>query len=329
MTATVIPPPVKAPRCAAASMPSARPLMTTTPARASSSPSCSATASPYGDGRREPTIATRGPSGGGQRPFVLSAGRLSGGDIVQPETERFEDVALLDLCRAVHVRGRPCDAPGAMESPRGQAALRGPAFEASASSLAQRSEAAQRARFELRVEHRLALVLPPSRRDHSLAHPRRLLAARLARERLEGDAADGNLEVDPVEERRGQASPIGVDGGRRAAAGPDRIPAPAARARVRGRDEAEARGVGDGPGRPRDRPPTRLERLAQGLQHRGLELRKLVEEQDAVVRPADLSRHGEATPAAHQPGGRDAVVRGPERPLPLERTAAAQVAEHA
>src|SRR5947209_1472077 len=235
MTATVIPPPVKAPRCAAASMPSARPLMTTTPARASSSPSCSATASPYGDGRREPTIATRGPSGGGQRPFVLSAGRLSGGDIVQPETERFEDVALLDLCRAVHVRGRPCDAPGAMESPRGQAALRGPAFEASASSLAQRSEAAQRARFELRVEHRLALVLPPSRRDHSLAHPRRLLAARLARERLEGDAADGNLEVDPVEERPGQASPIGVDGGRRAAAGPDRIPAPAARARVRGR----------------------------------------------------------------------------------------------
>ena len=48
-----------------------------------------------------------------------------------------------------------------------------------------------------------------------------------------------------------------------------------------------------------------------------------------MVRPADLSRHSEATPAAHQPRGRDAVVRGPERPLPLERTAAAQVAEHA
>src|SRR5213078_2923858 len=93
ITATVTPPALSAPRCAAASMPSARPLTTTTPARPSSSPSCSATASPYGDGLREPTIATRGPSGGGHRPRA----RSSGSDILQPETERLEDVVLLDL----------------------------------------------------------------------------------------------------------------------------------------------------------------------------------------------------------------------------------------
>src|SRR5205809_8086577 len=104
MTATVIPPPFKAPRCAAASMPSARPLTTTTPTRASSSPSCSATASPYGDGRREPTIATRGPSGGGQRPGV----RSSGSRLLQPETEHLEAVELLDLDRHVELgRGAP------------------------------------------------------------------------------------------------------------------------------------------------------------------------------------------------------------------------------
>src|SRR6267142_5943746 len=58
-------------------MPSASPLTTITPARARSAASCSATASPYGEGRRDPTIATLGPSGGGQRPRVLrSAGSI-------------------------------------------------------------------------------------------------------------------------------------------------------------------------------------------------------------------------------------------------------------
>src|ERR1051325_4219906 len=95
-TATVTPPAFNAPRWAAASMPSARPLITITPARASSRASCSATASPYGEGRREPTIAARGPSGGGHRPLVRSLLRLSGGGILQPETQCFEDVILID-----------------------------------------------------------------------------------------------------------------------------------------------------------------------------------------------------------------------------------------
>src|SRR5256885_752514 len=81
ITATVTPPALSAPRCAAASMPRARPLTTTTPARPSSSPSCSATASPYGDGLRERTIATRAPSGGGHRPRArgTATGRSFGG----------------------------------------------------------------------------------------------------------------------------------------------------------------------------------------------------------------------------------------------------------
>src|SRR5437868_11178156 len=123
MTATVIPPPFKAPRCAAASMPSARPLTTTTPTRASSSPSCSATASPYGEGRREPTIATRGPSGGGQRPLVRSRSVGSGGDILQPEAEGFEHVALLYLLRAVEVGRGAGHPPRAVKPTRRQASL--------------------------------------------------------------------------------------------------------------------------------------------------------------------------------------------------------------
>ena len=82
-------------RWAAASIPRARPLTTTTPAGRGRCASCSATASPYGDGRREPTIATRGPVGGGHRPRALSAG-VSGGDIVEPVAERLQDVALAD-----------------------------------------------------------------------------------------------------------------------------------------------------------------------------------------------------------------------------------------
>ena len=53
-----IPPPASAPRCAAASIPRAIPLTTTSPAPASSWPSSSATSSPYELGRREPTIVT-------------------------------------------------------------------------------------------------------------------------------------------------------------------------------------------------------------------------------------------------------------------------------
>src|SRR5690242_18083585 len=150
MTATVTPLPLSAPRWAAASIPRASPLTMTTPARASSRASCSATASPYGDGRREPTMATLGPSGGGQRPRARSGG--SGGDIVQPEAERLEDVRLFDLWRAVEVGRRPRHPPGAVKAARRHASLRGPALERPPRVRRQACELAQERGFELGVQ---------------------------------------------------------------------------------------------------------------------------------------------------------------------------------
>src|SRR5713101_3113432 len=119
MTATVTPPPTSAPRWAAASQPSARPLTTTTPARARSAASCSATASPYGDGRREPTIATRGPSGGGHLPLALRLLR-SGSDVMQSISQRFKDVTVADELGAFEVGRGPGDAPRPVKAARCQ-----------------------------------------------------------------------------------------------------------------------------------------------------------------------------------------------------------------
>src|SRR5881296_1787528 len=151
MTATVTPPALSAPRCAAASMPKASPLMTTTPALASSRPSCSATASPYGEGRREPTIAARGPSGGGHRPRTLSSGRL-GCDILQAEAERFQDVVLVDTLRAVEVGRGARHTPGPVEGARRHAPLRRPSFERPSGSRSKRRQVAQARGFQLSVQ---------------------------------------------------------------------------------------------------------------------------------------------------------------------------------
>src|SRR6266566_4582195 len=164
-TATVTPPAFSEPRCAAASMPRARPLMTMTPARASSSASCSATASPYGDGRREPTIAARGPSGGGHLPFVLSSGR----GILEPETEGLEHMLLADLVGCGQVGRRARHAPRAMEPACAEATLRRPPLEGSSRGGRQRRQLAQPRRLQLRVETSLPLELPAPRPDDALA----------------------------------------------------------------------------------------------------------------------------------------------------------------
>src|SRR5438132_12204480 len=168
ITATVTPPALSAPRCAAASMPSARPLTTTTPARPSSSPSCSATASPYGDGLREPTIATRGHSGGGHRPRARSC--ASGGDILQPEAERLEHVVLLDLLRPVDVGGGAGHPPGPMKSASGHAALRRPALQSVPRWRGQAGQLSQARGLDLSVERSLAQELPVPRADDTLPH---------------------------------------------------------------------------------------------------------------------------------------------------------------
>src|SRR5712692_5709427 len=222
MTATVTPPPTSAPRWAAASQPSARPLTTTTPARARSAASCSATASPYGDGRREPTIATRGPSGGGHLPRVFSVLRSSG-DVMQPVTERLEDVAVRDQLGAFEVGCGPRHAPGPMEAAGGQPLLLRPALEGAFRAGLHGGEVAQPARSQLGVEATLAGLLARSCGQHPLPDRERRLAARLGRQLGERHAAHADLEVDPVEQRSGQAALIAVDHGLRAAAGAHRI----------------------------------------------------------------------------------------------------------
>src|SRR4029077_45366 len=167
MTATVTPPPTSAPRCAAASQPSARPLTTTTPARARSPPSCSATASPYGEGRRDQTIATRGPSGGGHRPRAFSVLRSSG-NVMQPVAERFEDVAVRDELRALEVGRGPCNPPGPVEATSGEPFLLRPALEGAFRSGLHRRNVAQLAWFQLSVEATLPSLLAGSRRQHPL-----------------------------------------------------------------------------------------------------------------------------------------------------------------
>src|SRR5712692_2942451 len=199
MTATVTPPPTSAPGWAAASQPTARPLTTTTPARARSAASCSATASPYGDGRREPTIATRGPSGGGHRPRAFSVLRSSG-NVMQPVSEGFENVAVRDHLGAFEVRGRSGHAPGPMEAASGEPLLLRPALQGAPRAGLHRGEVAEAARFELGVEATLPCLLTRPGRQHPVPHNQRRLTARLGRQLGERYATHCDLEVDAIEQ---------------------------------------------------------------------------------------------------------------------------------
>src|SRR5713226_7869944 len=169
ITATVTPPPTSAPRCAAASQPRARPLMTITPAFARSAASCSATASPYGEGRREPTIATRGPSGGGHLPRACSA-KMTGGNVIQPIAQRLENVAVADELRALEVGRSACDAPGPVEAARGEALPLRPALERESRARLQCRDLSKPAGLELAVQASLPLELAGSRGLDPLPH---------------------------------------------------------------------------------------------------------------------------------------------------------------
>src|SRR5918993_5957501 len=80
VTATVLPPASRLPRCAAESTPRASPLATTIPRSASSAASREAIWSAYGDAAREPMSATHGAARQSRAPFAQSTG---GGSSVQ------------------------------------------------------------------------------------------------------------------------------------------------------------------------------------------------------------------------------------------------------
>src|SRR5882672_8857950 len=181
-------------------MPSASPLTTITPARARSAASCSATASPYGEGRRDPTIATLGPSGGGQRPRVRRSS-ASGCDILEPIPERLENVPLADLLGAIEVGRGPGHPPGSMKSASGETPLLRPALQDPARGCLQPGQLSQSRGLELGVEAALASQLPRAGCDHALAHRRRAFAGRFRGQGLELDPPDADFQVDPVQQR--------------------------------------------------------------------------------------------------------------------------------
>ncbi len=99
-----------------------------------------------------------------------------------------------------------------------------------------------------------------------------------------------------------------------------RSPATSAGTRVRRREQLKARREDDRPLAAHDRHVPVLQRLAQRLESRAVELRQLVEEEDAVVREARLARPRQRS-SADEPGGGDRVVRRPERALPYQSVA--------
>ena len=104
-----------------------------------------------------------------------------------------------------------------MEAAGGHATVRRPSFECPARTWRKRRHLAQARRFQLRVQAALPTELAPAGGNYPFPHRDRRLAARFRGERLEGDSAHRNLEVDPVEERSGQPAAIGVDGAWRCA----------------------------------------------------------------------------------------------------------------
>src|SRR5712692_1656965 len=152
-------------------------------------------------------MATRGPSGSGHRPRA----RSSGGDILQAEAERFEDVTLFDLIRPVEVGGGSRDAPGPVKTARRHAPLRRPALEGAARDGRKSGELTESRRLELRVEAALPVKLAKPRRDDTAPDGGRRLTAGLGRQGLQGDAAHADLKVDAVEERPRQPARVAVD----------------------------------------------------------------------------------------------------------------------
>ena len=110
------------------------------------------------------------------------------------------------------------------------------------------------------------------------------------------DAADAHRQVEPIAQRTGQPRRVARDLRRRASARAHRVAEKAARARIHRADQHEARGEDRRPRGARDAHHPFLDRLTQHFEHVPAELRHLVEEQDAVMREADLARAAGAGP---------------------------------
>jgi hypothetical protein len=150
------------------------------------------------------------------------------------------------------------------------------------------------------------------------ANPRGDLGRALARRRRHEiggrDRGHVNNEIKSVEERPGEAAKVLRDAALvgRPAAGEARFVGRAAAARVHRRDQLESRRIDDAVVGARDRHFAGLNRLAQAVQHLGLELRQFVEEEHAVVGEGNLAGPG-VDSASDQSRHRGGMVGAPER----------------
>lgn len=214
---------------------------------------------------------------------------MSRGNVVHPEAQGFENVALLDMGCAVEVGRGAGHAPRTVKATCGQATLLGPALEGTAGCGRKTGGRPQPRRLELSVQATLAVELAAARGDDPLPDGQARFTRWLGAQRVEPDPPHADLKIDAVEQRTGEAPPVRVHGGRRAPARSDGITRPAARARIGGGDQGEPRRIRHRTARAGDRHTTRFERLAQGLKHRRLKLSQLVQEQHTVMESYTIS----------------------------------------
>lgn len=148
--------------------------------------------------------------------------------------------------------------------------------------------------------------------DHPFADHGRRLGGLVARELAVLDGGSFDVDIDPVQQWAGDPGAIFFHLARRAPALAGGISEVTARARVHRGDEHEVGWERHRAGRAGDDDIGIFERLAHDLEGRSLELWKLIEKKDAVVRDADLARRGIGG-AAEEADVADRVVRGAER----------------
>src|SRR5262249_44242243 len=122
-----------------------------------------------------------------------------------------------------------------------------------------------------------------------------------------------DVDVEPIEQRPGEPPEVGAARLRRAPARARGVPEVPAGTAVRRADDEGARRKPRPRLHPRDADPAVFERLAKRLGGVAPELRKLVEEEHAVVREAHLAG-ARRFAAADEPGFADGVMRRAVRP---------------
>ncbi len=121
------------------------------------------------------------------------------------------------------------------------------------------------------------------------------------------------VEVDPVQERTRHLRPITLYVHRIASAPPRVVSVPTTRTRVHRSGQHESRRVSGGRTGSRMGHHPILQRLTQRLEYMPAVLGELVQEQDSLVRQADLTGPRDR-PSSHQPGVTHRVMRSPKGP---------------